>query len=90
MHAMLAGYTSFENAMKQLTGLLGENLSMGPDRDKTLIDRPAEPESARPSPASAPRSTRTNPSMPGSPPARRARPIRPGPPCGRARSRFGR
>ena len=43
MHAMLAGYTSFESAMRRLTGLLGEHLPTGPDWHKTLIDRLAEP-----------------------------------------------
>ncbi len=43
MHAMLAGYTSFESAMRRLTDLLGEHLPTGPDWHKTLIDRLAEP-----------------------------------------------
>lgn len=43
MHAMLAGYTSFENAMKRLTGLLDEQLPTGRDWHRTLIDRLAEP-----------------------------------------------
>ncbi len=43
MHAMSAGYTSFENAMKALTGLLDESLPTGPDWHKTLIDRLANP-----------------------------------------------
>lgn len=43
MHAMLAGYTSFENAMKGLTGLLDEPLPAGADWHKTLIDRLGEP-----------------------------------------------
>ena len=43
MHAMLAGYTSFESAMKRLTGLLDEALPTGHDWHKTLVDRLAEP-----------------------------------------------
>ena len=43
MHAMLAGYTSFENAMRRLTALLDEPLPTGHDWHRTLIDRLAEP-----------------------------------------------
>lgn len=43
MHAMLAGYTSFESAMKRLTGMLDEILPTGHDWHKTLIDRLATP-----------------------------------------------
>ena len=43
MHAMLAGYTSFENAMRRVTGLLDETLPIGSDWHKSLIDRLAEP-----------------------------------------------
>ena len=47
MHAMLAGYTSFENAMKKLTGLFDEALPVGYDWHKSLIDRLAEPVEGR-------------------------------------------
>ena len=43
MHAMLAGYTSFESGMRRLTGLLDEALPTGSDWHKTLIDRLATP-----------------------------------------------
>jgi hypothetical protein len=43
MHAMMAGYTSFESAMKDLTGLLEEPLPAGHDWHKALIDRLAAP-----------------------------------------------
>lgn len=43
MHAMLAGYTSFENAMKDLTGLLEEPLPAGHDWHRALIERLAAP-----------------------------------------------
>lgn len=47
MHAMLAGYTSFENAMRALTGLLDEPLPTGPEWHKVLIDRLANPVSGQ-------------------------------------------
>ena len=43
MHAMLAGYTSFENAMKDLTGLIEEPLPAGHDWHRALVDRLAAP-----------------------------------------------
>ena len=43
MHAMLAGYTSFEAGMKRLAGLLGEPIPTGADRHATLIARFSEP-----------------------------------------------
>ena len=43
MHAMLAGYTSFEAGMTRLMALLGEPLPTGADRHSTLPRRLAEP-----------------------------------------------
>ena len=43
MHAMLAGYTSFEAGMKRLMALLGEPLPTGADWHGTLLRRLAEP-----------------------------------------------
>lgn len=43
MHAMLAGYTSFEAGMKRLMALLGEPLPTGADWHSTLLRRLAEP-----------------------------------------------
>ena len=43
MHAMLAGYTSFEAGMKRLMALLGEPLPTGSDWHSMLLRRLAEP-----------------------------------------------
>ena len=47
MHAMLAGYTSFENAMRRLVGLLGEEMPAGHEWHKGLVDRLATPLAGR-------------------------------------------
>lgn len=42
-HAMQAGYTSFESAMKRLLHLLGEPVPAGPEWDAALLKRLARP-----------------------------------------------
>ena len=42
-HAMLAGYTSFENAVRRTLALLGEEMPVGPDWHATLLRRIAKP-----------------------------------------------
>jgi hypothetical protein len=42
-HAMLAGYTSFENAIKRVLAFIGEELPIGPDWHATLLRRISKP-----------------------------------------------
>jgi len=42
-HAMMAGYTSFEMALKRLLAMLGEELPIGPDWHATLLRRVSQP-----------------------------------------------
>ena len=42
-HAMLAGYTSFENAVRRILTLLGEELPVGPDWHAALLRRIGQP-----------------------------------------------
>jgi hypothetical protein len=46
-HAMLAGYTSFENAVRRILSLLNEELPVGPDWHAALLRRIAQPLSQR-------------------------------------------
>lgn len=51
MHAMLAGYTSFESAVKRLLSMLDEPMPSGPDWHSVLLNRIAEPSLASSRPA---------------------------------------
>ncbi len=51
MHAMLAGYTSFETAVKRLLSMLDEPIPSGPDWHSALLKRIAEPSPASSRPA---------------------------------------
>ncbi len=42
-HAMLAGYTSFENAVKRILVFIGEELPIGPDWHATFLRRISKP-----------------------------------------------
>lgn len=53
-HAMLAGYTSFETALRRIMALIGEEMPVGPDWHATLLGRISHPiEERRPAILSA-------------------------------------